>query len=68
MNSDPPQEGRQVPWPGTQGWGFAAFICILTATLYITAYLVHRATYRDPRLPTTIPSQVIGSGDDHPDR
>ena len=56
--------GRYIPWPGTQGWGVAAFISILTISLYIAAYEIHKATYRDPRLPTTIPSHVVGSRDD----
>jgi hypothetical protein len=45
----------------------AAFICILTAALYFTAYEIHKATYRDPRLPTTIPANVVGSRDDPKD-
>jgi hypothetical protein len=56
--------GRYIPWPGPQGWGMAAFISILTIALYVTAYQIHKATYRDPRLPTTIPSDVVGSRDD----
>ena len=56
-------DGRYTPFPGQQGWGVAAFICILTAALYIAAYEIHLATYRDPRLPTTIPAQVMGSRD-----
>jgi hypothetical protein len=55
--------GRYIPFPGTQGWGVAAFICILTAALYVTAYQIHKSTYRDPRLPTTIPADVVGSRD-----
>jgi len=61
--ADTDQNGRYVPFPGNRGWGFAAFICILTAALYLTAYAIHRATYRDPRLPTTIPSETWGSRD-----
>ena len=60
-------EGRHNPFPGPQGWGMAAFICILTAALYFTAYEIHKATYRDPRLPTTIPANVVGSRDDPKD-
>jgi hypothetical protein len=56
--------GRYIPWPGPQGWGMAAFISILTIALYVTAYQIHKATYRDPRLPSTIPSDVVGSRDD----
>lgn len=43
-----------VPFKGNRGWGFAAFICILTAAMYFGAYVVHKATYRDPRDPTTL--------------
>jgi hypothetical protein len=62
-NPTDPNEGRHIPFPGPQGWGVAAFICILTTALYITAYEVHKATYRDPRLPNTIPADVMGSRD-----
>jgi hypothetical protein len=64
MSDDDQNRGRYIPWPGTQGWGVAAFISILTIALYVTAYQIHKATYRDPRLPTTIPADVIGSRDD----
>lgn len=57
-------EGRYIPFPGPQGWGAAAFISILTIALYVGAYAIHKATYRDPRLPTTIPADVWGSRDD----
>jgi hypothetical protein len=56
-------DARHIPYSGPQGWGFAAFICILTAALYFGAYEIHKATYRDTRLPTTIPSQTVGSRD-----
>jgi len=56
--------GRYIPYPGNRGWGVAAFISILSIALYITAYAIHKATYRDPRLPNTIPADVIGSRDD----
>lgn len=49
-------EGRYTPYPGQQGWGFAAFICILTAALYFSAYMIHKATYKRPTDPTNIPS------------
>ena len=62
-STTPATDGRHIPYPGLQGWGFAAFICILTAALYVGAYEIHKATYRDPRLPTTIPSHVEGSRD-----
>jgi hypothetical protein len=52
-------EGRRVPYPGQQGWGFAAFICILTAALYFAAYSIHKATYKLPTDPTNIPSAQI---------
>ncbi|GEM_PF-3461768 len=55
--------GRYIPFPGPQGWGAAAFICILTAALYFAAFEIHKATYRDPRDPSTIPSAVEGSHD-----
>jgi hypothetical protein len=64
MSDDDQDRGRYIPWPGTRGWGVAAFISILTIALYVTAYQIHKATYRDPRLPTTIPADVIGSRDD----
>ena len=38
------------------GWGFAAFISILTIAMYVGAYEIHQATYRSPRDPTTIGS------------
>lgn len=38
------------------GWGFAAFICILTISMYLGAYWVHKQTYRDPRDPSTLGS------------
>jgi len=56
-------DGRHIPFPGPRGWGMAAFICVLTAALYLTAYEIHKATYRDPRLPTTVPADVVGSRD-----
>jgi hypothetical protein len=62
--ADQPDQGRYIPFPGPRGWGFAAFISILTISLYVAAYEIHKATYRDPRLPTTIPADVMGSRDD----
>ena len=50
---------RHIPYPGQQGWGFAAFICILTASLYFGAYMVHKATYKRPTDPTEIPSAQL---------
>jgi len=63
MSSAKDKNGRYVPFRGPEGWGVAAFICILSAALYFTAYRIHKATYRDPRLPTTIPAQMAGSRD-----
>ena len=62
-NPQSSNEGRYIPYPGLQGWGVATFICILTAGLYLAAYEIHKATYRDPRLPTTVPADVVGSRD-----
>jgi hypothetical protein len=62
-STDPSHNGRYIPYPGPQGWGFAAFICVLTAALYFTAFQIHKATYRDPRDPSTVPSAVMGSRD-----
>jgi hypothetical protein len=36
------------------GWGFATFICIVTISMYLGAYAIHKATYRSPRDPTTL--------------
>jgi hypothetical protein len=51
--------GRHIPYPGQQGWGFAAFICILTAALYLSAYAIHKATYKLPTDPTNIPASQL---------
>jgi hypothetical protein len=58
-------EGRYIPYPGQQGWGFAAFICILTAALYFGAYMIHKATYKLPIDPTDIPSAQLHTPPDH---
>jgi hypothetical protein len=60
---DQSNENRYIPFPGPRGWGMAVFICALTAALYVAAYEIHHATYRDPRLPQTIPADVMGSRD-----
>jgi hypothetical protein len=61
-NADP---DRHIPYPGQQGWVFAAFICILTASLYFGAYMVHKATYKLPTDPTNIPSAQLNPSADH---
>jgi hypothetical protein len=49
---DPSSDDRYIPFPGPQGWRFAAFIVVLTAALYFGAYTIHKATYRAPTDPT----------------
>lgn len=49
---DPSDDDRYVPFPGPQGWGFAAFIVLLTAALYFGAYTIHNATFKVPTDPT----------------
>ncbi len=31
-----------------EGWGIAAFICVLAVALFVGAFAIHRATFNDP--------------------
>ncbi len=44
---------KYVPFK-KQGWGFASFIVILALAITYGTYLIHKATYRSPRDPTTL--------------
>ena len=47
-------EGHVVgytPADTNQGWGVAAFICLLTAALVVMAFVVHARTYHEPSDP-----------------
>ena len=35
-----------------EGWGVALFICLLTLAVWITAFMIHRATYKHPMDPS----------------
>ena len=37
--------------PNKLGWGAAALTCLVTASLWFTAYTIHKNTYRHPRDP-----------------
>lgn len=50
----PTDDARRVPYAGPQGWGFAAFIVLLTAALAFGAYSIHKATFKAPTDPTNI--------------
>ena len=40
-----------------QGWGIVAFVVLLTIALDFGAYMIHKATYRNPVHPSaTIPN------------
>jgi hypothetical protein len=51
---DSAPDDRHVAFPGPQGWGAAAFIVILAASLVFGAYTIHKATYKPPTDPTDI--------------
>jgi hypothetical protein len=53
-NSNPSPAPTHVPWEGPKGWGFAAFICILSAAMVFGAWTIHKATYKSPRDPTNV--------------
>jgi len=52
--SNPAGDDRRIAFPGPQGWGFAAFIVVLTASLAFGAYSIHKATYKPPTDPTNL--------------
>jgi hypothetical protein len=37
--------------PNTLGWGFAAVIIVLAIVANVTAYSIHKATYKKPDKP-----------------
>jgi len=41
------------PADTNQGWGAALFICALTTALAISAFVIHKQTYKDPTDPRT---------------
>lgn len=51
---------RYVPAETNGGWGFAAFIGLLTVALIATATYIHKQTYRHP---TDVTWHGRGSGD-----
>jgi hypothetical protein len=40
---------RRIEGNFSQGWGVAAFIILLVAALWTTAFTIHKKTYRHPR-------------------
>jgi hypothetical protein len=44
-----------------QGWGVALFVVLLTAALDFGAYMIHKATYRNPVHPSAqVPNTTTG--------
>ena len=53
----PAPAGRHVPFK-QEGWGIALFICVLAAGSALTAFYVHRTTYKHP---TDVRTHAVGS-------
>lgn len=54
-------EGHVVgytPAKNNQGWGIALLVCLLTASLWTTAWLIHRTTFEDPTDPMSPGSEA----------
>ena len=54
-------DDRHVAFPCPQGWGVAAFIVLLAASLVFGAYSIHKATYKVPTDPTDVAGEA-GAG------
>ena len=52
----PEPAGRHVPFK-QEGWGIAAFICVLAIGSALTAFYVHKRTYLPP---TDVRMQAVG--------
>ena len=48
--------GRHVPFK-QEGWGIALFICLLAVGSAMTAFYVHKTTYRHP---TDVRAHAVG--------
>lgn len=44
--------GRRIEGNFSQGWGFAAFITLLAAAAFFTAFTIYGNTYHSPNDPT----------------
>lgn len=44
--------GRRIEGNFNQGWGFAAFITLLAAAAFFTAFAIYDNTYHSPNDPT----------------
>ncbi len=54
----PAHVDRHVPFK-QEGWGVALFICLLAVGSALTAFYVHKTTYRHP---TDVRAHAVGSG------
>lgn len=52
----PSHADRHIPFT-RGGWGFAAFVCLLALGSALTAFYVHRTTYKDP---TDVRARAVG--------
>ncbi|HUQ46058.1 MAG TPA: hypothetical protein VM033_05370 [Gemmatimonadaceae bacterium] len=49
--------GRHVPFK-QEGWGIALFVCLLAVGSGLTAFYVHKTTYKHP---TDVRAHAVGS-------
>lgn len=57
----PTSAGRHVPFK-QEGWGIALFVVLLAVGSALTAFYVHRTTYRHP---TDVRMQAVGEQASH---
>ena len=60
-SSTPATAGRHVPFK-QEGWGIALFICLLALGSALTAFYVHKTTYKHP---TDVRMKAAGSPSSH---
>ena len=53
----PTAADRHIPFK-REGWGIALFVCLLAVGSGLTAYYVHRTTYKHP---TDVRAHAVGS-------